>query len=229
MAIIKDNPLGKISGKLGNIIIRQRYGKTIICARPASIKDAKTPEQIINRQKFTVCTKLASAINKHPLLLPLWKLNTPRNKSVYPFIFKNNIKHVGPLVPGDMCVISPPDGFPISAEKITSSSSCLSFRLPPISEYIPVAKDKFDLNIAILISWSDPVDPDYPPFAIEPLSQKLPDYNSKYPLTIKINFSKCKPEFRNIYIKKIIFLTLFFHDTLTPKLIRHSITLSFPV
>ncbi|RAI93829.1 DUF6266 family protein [Algoriphagus yeomjeoni] len=52
MAIINTNILGKISGKLGNTVIYERNGKTIIKSLPAKSSKTPTAKQLYHRAAF---------------------------------------------------------------------------------------------------------------------------------------------------------------------------------
>lgn len=41
MAILKDPTFGKLSGRIGDLVFKQRYGKTIICYMPKKNKKNK--------------------------------------------------------------------------------------------------------------------------------------------------------------------------------------------
>ena len=62
MAILKEMNLllQGITGRLGNIVIRRRNGKTIVCKAPVSRKTKPTEQQYKLQHRFSVCSKVAS-------------------------------------------------------------------------------------------------------------------------------------------------------------------------
>lgn len=49
MARVKGNVLDNLSGKLGNLSARTRYGQTILGARPSSFKVSNSPGSLVAR------------------------------------------------------------------------------------------------------------------------------------------------------------------------------------
>jgi hypothetical protein len=88
MAIINLKGMGRISGRVGNIVFRTRYGKTYISARPCSYNSPKTTEATGRRLRFKTTGKLASCINRDEMLKRIWT-QKGLNMTGYNAIFKN--------------------------------------------------------------------------------------------------------------------------------------------
>jgi hypothetical protein len=51
MAIVENPRIGKARGRVGNVVFTTLYGQNILRTKPFSYKDAKTPAQLINRER----------------------------------------------------------------------------------------------------------------------------------------------------------------------------------
>lgn len=71
--------LNNITGKVGNIIIRRRYGKTIISAVPSCYNKSNSLSSINNRKRFATIANISKALNSVPEFKKLWK-NYAKNK-----------------------------------------------------------------------------------------------------------------------------------------------------
>lgn len=60
MAILKSNFLfGGISGRVGNVVFRQKNGKTVVCQRPARGKKKPSNKQLAHQQRFKEAAEFA--------------------------------------------------------------------------------------------------------------------------------------------------------------------------
>lgn len=57
MAIIEKSILGKISGKLGNMVVYERKGKVVIRSTSSKSNKAPSPKQLYHRKAFTIAQK----------------------------------------------------------------------------------------------------------------------------------------------------------------------------
>jgi hypothetical protein len=109
MAILNTFPLGEIRGKIGNIIVRRIYGKSIISVNPHYRTKSNDPETLARRKKFRMSVKLANCINKIPELRFLWYKSAKRKMSAHNAAMKANYDKVS-----DECVVGIPLLFPDS-------------------------------------------------------------------------------------------------------------------
>ncbi len=54
MGRLKKNILDAATGKIGNVVVYEMYGKTYIRSKPDSIKDKKSPAQLAQRRKMVL-------------------------------------------------------------------------------------------------------------------------------------------------------------------------------
>jgi len=52
MAIVENPKIGRTKGSIGNIVFYTRYDKNVIRTKPVTVKDPKTPGQLLSRDKF---------------------------------------------------------------------------------------------------------------------------------------------------------------------------------
>ena len=72
MGSLKNQVLGDLDGKVGNIVGRRRKGKYFIYAMPEEVKISNTPEAIKSRNIMIPLAKFASIVNSIPELKYLW-------------------------------------------------------------------------------------------------------------------------------------------------------------
>jgi len=72
MGSLKNQVLGDLDGKVGNIVGRRRKGKYFIYAMPKEVKISNTPEAIKSRNIMIPLAKFASIVNSIPELKYFW-------------------------------------------------------------------------------------------------------------------------------------------------------------
>jgi hypothetical protein len=65
MAIVEIPYADKVRGKLGNVVIYNSRGQTIMRTRPFNVKKTSTPKQLNNRMKFSVLCKLGKLLRTY--------------------------------------------------------------------------------------------------------------------------------------------------------------------
>ncbi len=92
MALVNNSVLGEISGKIGNIVLRQVYGKTVAYERPPHYKAAKTPAARKTRNSFGSAVKLAKVLIADTKLNETWASAKIQGVNSNQRIIKQNIK-----------------------------------------------------------------------------------------------------------------------------------------
>ena len=96
MGILKNPMIGIPSGKVGEFIIRHRYGKEVIYSKPKKYKATKSVPLKNARKKFRITVELAKMIKSSALLNDVWKFAATPGKNSYTKILKANIKMSDP-------------------------------------------------------------------------------------------------------------------------------------
>ncbi|MCX7759548.1 MAG: hypothetical protein N2169_08120, partial [bacterium] len=107
MAKLKKQILGKISGKLGDIVFRNTGKTNYIASRPSKFKTPMDENSIERRNKFALCGKFTSLVLSIPELKYFWLQKTPKNKNIfnslfsifYPMINNQNIDETITITP----------------------------------------------------------------------------------------------------------------------------------
>jgi hypothetical protein len=128
MAEIRNQILGKVSGKLGDIVFRKMNGKTVVSIRPRNYKPTKSEKARKTRSKFGLIVSFAKYINSIPYLKEVWlRANIPGSNS-YQKIIKHNSK-VGQESTLTIKNIITPKGFPITVEGLSVKNNKISLTL----------------------------------------------------------------------------------------------------
>ncbi|MFA5011951.1 MAG: hypothetical protein WC644_08320 [Ignavibacteria bacterium] len=83
MATIKKQLLGVPRGKVGDLLFKNRKGKSYLAPMPRKYKVTNCIDAINNRSRFGVASQFASAVNHSAYLKPLWNVKNLRGKSPY--------------------------------------------------------------------------------------------------------------------------------------------------
>ncbi|MDP2039335.1 MAG: hypothetical protein Q8L04_18310 [Ignavibacteria bacterium] len=162
MAVCKNNILGRVSGKLGNLILRRRYGKDIIYSKPDAYNISYSDKAIAGRAKFANTVKLARLINSNLELSSIWKRAELKGTNSYQKIIKLNSRFTTVEGLSLKNLITPP-GIAASSVLLEFERSGISVRLEcsikstslKATLYIllcPISEGKSP-NLSLLISW----------------------------------------------------------------------------
>ncbi len=136
MAKITNATFGKISGKVGDFVIRQSNGKTIIASRPFNFRASKDPASVARRNRFGLSAKFSSCLAQNPFLKELWNNAEPNGKGS---AFTKISKHIYPNVTHDdisqeISVTPSFPGFEISLNNTSVSLDSVSSEIIPVNE-----------------------------------------------------------------------------------------------
>jgi len=214
MAILKTNPLGQLSGRVGNIVFRVVNGKTIVSQRPFYSEHPLSSKEKIRRSKFTTAVRFAKEVNQLPLLHDIWKLSyrTPWHN-----ILKLNAAKVSEFIPTTENIIVPPGGFPVSIvyEKISTKS--IKFHFIDFPAEFSISCNS--LEIIALNCWINPFNRKEKPFIIEATSQKYPVANIINGSSLTLSDKYTYESVSDIYKNKIIYFVLILVPSTRDKII----------
>lgn len=94
MAKLDEQLLGKVSGKLGNLVYRNINGKTFISVRPPKYNVTNTKESRKVKKGFKNLIAFASFVNKIPELKKVWSKREVKGVRAYNKIFSHNSSFV---------------------------------------------------------------------------------------------------------------------------------------
>ena len=154
MAILKSNPLGIISGRVGDLVFRTVHGTTYVSKRPDSNPRKLSDAEINSRKAFANNISFAKILYSYPELRSIWSniYKSPWNK-----IIALNKKHITPEHPLPSARITPPGGFSVYLVYDRSSKNSFTFHFfqPPYA--VPVNAPPF--QVVSMNTWIEPISP----------------------------------------------------------------------
>ena len=205
--------LGRISGRVGDVIFRQRAGKAYVSSEPGAYPEITDPVVLARRDKFKRTIGFASAINSIDDLKQLWEPYAPAGLSAYNQMFKTNYPYVGADQIGSQAMITPDLGFAISTTSLDLTETQLSAVLEALGSNTGI-DDTVELNIymAAVVHLSSPiVETDKPDEFLSLISaSQIVDLVN--PLTFNIALDSIETQLFNAYQTVKIFAALFTTD-----------------
>lgn len=201
--------LGTISGKVGDVVFRNRGGKVIVAAAPRRRKLEFNPERQKRENKFAAAAKIGAAINASKYLKQVWKDDC---KCYTKPIHNKILKMIYQQLQGDdfnsLISILPAEGFEVNGSVVCQKNG---FRIKIIDygadvEFDP-GKEKFILAAGILLS-SSPLDISCPPIQIINLTSNLQAIENKKESEFSINSCAIVLSQYNSYQNNIVHLHL---------------------
>ena len=134
MAILNNNVLGNIRGKLGNKVIRLRNGKFVVYTKPLVYNLSHSAASQKARSKFAFAVKLAKLINSTPELAAVWKSSKVQGSNSYQKIIKHNLKFMSDAGLTSASLIVPPhitpETYSIKIDRTGIILHCTSSQIP---------------------------------------------------------------------------------------------------
>jgi hypothetical protein len=182
MAKITKTMLGKISGSIGNLTVRQTHGKAFIINKPASYTIPNDAVSIRCRNAFGFACKLASVINAISQVQPFWQNAAPKNSTAFHTIMKINYRNVTVDSVTENTTLTPSIGFNLCLDSQLFTPATLQITTKPIGTTIGIDTVlETQLQLIAVISMSNPAGPAVKPnhlsslvSAIQPLVLDVP-------------------------------------------------------
>ena len=190
MAKLTKAVLGRVSGRLGDITFRQRNGSNYMATSPSSFATPMDDASVTRRDRFAFSCKLAANIISLPHLKLLWGAEVVDGISVYNTIIRTNYKFVSADSITDMTFLSPGIGFRVKPTQSEIKEDGMNLVLDPIgsSAEIDTSLEK-SIQLAGIVSLSDPIDTTVEEFSIIPLVSSDQQLVLDASLTFSIAFS----------------------------------------
>lgn len=132
MAKLKKQILGKVSGKLGDIVFRNTRKTNYIASRPGSFNTPMDESALTRRGKFAVSGKFASILLSIPELKYLWQPQIPTNKNIINQLISLNYPLVNAQGLTENVSLTPPMGFTVQSESIVVSDEKIEVKTKPL-------------------------------------------------------------------------------------------------
>ena len=160
------NPIGKLSGKIGDFVYSQRNGKTVVSQRPMHYKTSVTQKAVQNRNKFSIASQFSKCANSIPALKTLWKKEYPDVKgSAYNIFLKHFSKCIeNNDIAQETCIFPEFGGLDVSITDISFFNNTLTVITDAIDEKslnINSSEKPAFIQFVGILECSDPFEPNY--------------------------------------------------------------------
>ncbi len=135
MGVLKDNPLGRLSGKIGDKSYRDCNGKTVVAALPNRDKNDH-PNCAAPKDRFRHASRLASFTHKIPLLEKIWRIADSGSSSAFHSLMQANVNAASRGYLTTENIISPP-GRSLKVTEVVISGVSIKTRLEISGGSIP--------------------------------------------------------------------------------------------
>lgn len=201
MARFNPGPLGRVTGQIGNYVVRRMNGKYFVSFRPEHYKISQTDKAKTSRNGFGICVKFAKTVAKIPNLADSWKAANLKGSSAYHRILKHNLLLIRNGGLSAFNIITP-EGFnsPVSAIDLEPGLITVTFSNQKLTGEINVSEFK----IILLVFMTSPLTNSVP-------KENLKVFESEIDLSVSdilvINFSDADKKLFSDYKDFIIYVS----------------------
>jgi len=225
MALIYQNPNGKISGRLGPLYARIVKGRNIFAIMP--VPGTRTDIDITTDKylMFAVAVKFCAALSLYPKLKALNESLRGRFFSGYHALISKNIKLVQPHVPCDAnsIVVS---GFGFTMSGINVTETACTATVPALNGFLELPADAVNVRFLGAIVYSDPIEPEKdPPFRVTGLQKLVAAFNFISIYNLSVALSDFQKDLASKYRVKTVFLVSVL-ESATETVLTNSISVS---
>jgi hypothetical protein len=202
---------GKVSGKVGDVIYRNRGGNTIVCALPRERMSPRTELELEQQSIFALTGKIARVINSEKMLKHFWKPDKQKSQSRYNVIFKNNYRMLDIKDLSGKIIIVPAGGFNLEEPSVKGGKGNLLIECQPLESNAKfnTKVEKFVSAVGIIVL-KNPTAEWMPLYEIMTFRSEKQILNPKKPLTLDVEFAGGRLKmFESFSLKKIsaVFIT----------------------
>lgn len=142
MAKVISKVLGKFSGSLGDMSLRNRKGTNYIAMKPGSFNAPADENSVLRRLRFSYSVKLAASINSFSLIKKAWSTEQTPEMTTANLITQTNYKLMDTSGLTDLNVLLPAGGFPFTVKSFTIADGKITIVINPL-----INSTHFDLSI----------------------------------------------------------------------------------
>ena len=157
--------LGKISGRVGNVVFVQRGNTTYVKKRPEKRSTPYSKKEIAHLRKFGFACKLAAKIGETGELKYFWKPERWNNRSSCNRIFKENFSKINQDTLEGYITLGPSFGFNISGYKGKITETGFEIKCEPLQkgggDYGATAKYVMGGGVIVLKNPTNKKQPEY--------------------------------------------------------------------
>jgi hypothetical protein len=222
MAKLTGSVLGNLSGKLGNLSARTRYGETILAARPSSFNASQAPQVVSVRQKFKVSAALAKAVGAIDDLNTIWDKVRQPPSSAFNEVLKENFPYSDTQSPTAQNIITP-GGFDLGVTSSTVAPDSITVELPILNTKANFSADEVTLSVTAILVGYDPTDASNPYYAIMSFNHTEANFDPTAVLEVVMNLDQFQQTKLALYQSKVLLVSAATKDS-NSKIVHYSAT-----
>ena len=226
MARLIGGPFGSVSGKVGDVVYRNRGGNTIVSALPSQRTSPRSERELELQAKFAFAGKIARGINSIAILKYFWKPTAYNGRSSCNIIFKNNYALIDVKDLSGAILVAPLFGFNLLNPSITPGKQNILIECQSMT-----GNPSFDLKVekfvctAGVIVLKNPSDEMLPIHDVIPFKSKKQIFYPDKQLLVDLEISGGQLALYQSYsIKKVFAVFVTIDEDESP--VHHSVTFS---
>ncbi len=213
MAKLRKQFLGKVSGKLGDMVFRNTRRTNYISARPVSFNLPKDDASINRRSRFAIAGKFSSLITSIPDLKLLWQLQAPDGVNIFNYLVKTNYNLVNPDGLTEIVSLTPSLGFIAISESIDVNQSEINVTIKAIGENSGIRPElEKEIGLFCVIGLSNPSDSNLDRIILIPLTSDKVHLSLTDNISFRIRLTNQISELMSKYQKRLMLFALVTYD-----------------
>jgi hypothetical protein len=213
MAKLRKQFLGKVSGKLGDLVFRNTRRTNYISSRPVSFNTPQDEYSINRRSRFAMAGKFSSLIISIPDLKLLWQLQAPAGMNIFNYLVKTNYNLVNPDGLTEIVSLTPPMGWIVNSENVTVNQNDIKITISPIGENSGIRTDlEKEVRLFCVISLSKPADTKLDASILIPLVSEKALLSLTNTLNFELKITNQISELMNKYQTRLLLFALVTYD-----------------
>lgn len=213
MAKLRKQFLGKVSGKLGDLVFRNTRRTNYISSRPVSFNTPQDEYSINRRSRFAMAGKFSSLIISIPDLKLLWQLQAPAGMNIFNYLFRTNYNLVNPDGLTEIVSLTPPRGWIVNSENVTVNQNDIKITISPIGENSGIRTDlEKEVRLFCVISLSKPADTKLDASILIPLVSEKALLSLTDTLNFELKITNQISELMNKYQTRLLLFALVTYD-----------------
>ena len=209
MGLLHDQVLGEISGKVGEIIYRNRPGKKNVAYKiPEFTNINYSPASVDNRNRFKPMTQFASMVWSLPELKSIWDKHTRfKAKAAYHKIEQANARLFAPLHPTVNNIIVP-SGFSLELNSAVANKDKVSVSVSLNKLLYHDINQIKSFNVIMMLCFFNPTNNEYLYYNFNRIRIYLSNWEYDKPVEITYNYLEDEGILFSMYHKCILYFTL---------------------